>query len=95
MPPLPAIILLTIFYGIFWIFLREYTIAFFPGFVFGYLAYISLHYAEHRFKSPKFPPLQKLWKYHMLHHYRYPEEKIFGVSTLLWDRVFGTMPEEK
>jgi sterol desaturase/sphingolipid hydroxylase (fatty acid hydroxylase superfamily) len=95
MPPLPALILLSIFYGVFWSFMRSYTIAFFPGFVFGYLTYISLHYAEHRFKPPKFAPLNKLWKYHLLHHYRFSEDKAFGVSTLLWDRVFRTLPEEK
>ncbi len=38
MPPLPAIIVVSIFYGIFWLFLRDYTIAFFPGFVFEHMA---------------------------------------------------------
>lgn len=94
MPPLPALILLSAFYGLFWIFLRSYTIAFFPGFLFGYLSYISLHYAQHRLSPPKFGPWNKLWKYHLLHHYRFPEDKAFGVSTLLWDRVFGTLPQE-
>lgn len=92
MPPVPALMLLTIFYAIFWLFLREKAVAFFPGFLFGYLLYISLHYAEHRFKTPKFGPLKRLWKVHAMHHYKYPEDKAFGVSTLLWDRVFGTMP---
>lgn len=95
MPPLPALLLLSIFYGIFWLVLRQNAIAFFPGFLFGYLAYISLHYAQHRFKPPQFGPWNKLWKYHLLHHYRFPEDKAFGVSTLLWDRVFGTLPHEK
>lgn len=95
MPPLPAILLLSIFYGLFWLLMRHYAMAFFPGFLFGYLSYISLHYAQHRFKPPKFGPWNKLWKYHLLHHYRFPEDKAFGVSTLLWDRVFGTLPQEK
>lgn len=92
MPPLPALVLISVFYGIFWLVMREYAMAFFPGFLFGYTMYISLHYAEHRFKPPKFGPLNRLWKLHMLHHYKYPEEKAFGVSTNLWDVVFGTMP---
>jgi 4-hydroxysphinganine ceramide fatty acyl 2-hydroxylase len=54
--------------------------------------YISLHYAEHRFKAPRFGPLNRLWKFHMLHHYKYAEDKAFGVSTNLWDAVFGTLP---
>jgi sterol desaturase/sphingolipid hydroxylase (fatty acid hydroxylase superfamily) len=95
MPPLPALILLSIFYGIFWLIMRQYAIAFFPGFLFGYLSYISLHYAQHRIKPPRFRPWNKLWKYHLLHHYRFPEDKAFGVSTLLWDRVFGTLPKER
>ena len=41
-------------------------------------------------------PFKRLWKYHALHHYKYPETKAFGVSTTLWDWVFGTlcMPEK-
>ncbi len=95
MPPLPAFILVAVFYGIFWLILRTYAMAFLPGFLFGYVFYISLHYAEHRFKAPKFGPLHRLWRYHMLHHYKYPESKLFGVSTMLWDRIFDTMPTER
>jgi len=92
MPPLPAILLVAIFYAFFWLIIGNYALAFLPGFLFGYVLYISLHYAEHRYKAPKFGPLNRLWKYHMLHHYKYPESKVFGVSTIFWDKVFGTMP---
>ncbi len=95
MPPVPALILISLFYLIFWLIMRGYAMGFFPGFLFGYVLYISLHYAEHRYKTPAFGPLKRLWKFHVLHHYKYPETKAFGVSTLLWDRVFGTLPEEK
>ena len=94
MPPVPALLLLSLFYGLFWLALGELAIAFFPGFVFGYLLYISIHYAQHRFKTPKFFMFKRLWKYHAMHHYKYPEDKAFGVSTLLWDVVFGTLPKE-
>lgn len=93
MPPLPALILLAGFYGIFWLIMREYAIGFFPGFLWGYILYISIHYAQHRFKTPKFGPWRQLWKYHAMHHYKYPEDKAFGVSTSLWDFVFKTLPE--
>lgn len=93
MPPLPALVLILFFYGLFWLILRHNAIAFFPGFLFGYVLYISLHYAEHRVKSPRYGPFKKLWKYHMLHHYKYPETKAFGVSTILWDWIFGTLPD--
>jgi sterol desaturase/sphingolipid hydroxylase (fatty acid hydroxylase superfamily) len=92
MPPLPAILLAGIFYGLFWLIMRQYAVAFFPGFLFGYVMYISLHYAQHRFAPPAFGPLNRLWKFHALHHYKYPETKAFGVSTRLWDWLFGTLP---
>ena len=92
MPPLPAIILISLIFGLFWLIGGVYSIAFFPGFLIGYMLYIVLHYAQHRFVAPNFMPLKKLWKHHALHHYKYPETKAFGVSTRLWDFVFGTMP---
>lgn len=95
MPPVPALILLSILFGLFWLIMRQHAIAFFPGFLFGYVLYISIHYAEHKIKSPLYGPFKRLWKYHALHHYKYPETKAFGVSTTLWDRVFGTLPSLK
>lgn len=92
MPPLPALLLISLFYSIFWLVGGKYANAFFPGFLTGYIAYIILHYAQHRYKHPNFPPLKKLWKHHALHHYKYPETKAFGVSTRLWDYIFNTMP---
>ncbi len=100
MPPVPALLLMSlfycVFYGAFWLFgSPELAILFFPGFVLGYTAYISIHYLQHVIKPPKFGPLNRLWKFHALHHYKYPETKAFGVSTKLWDIVFGTLPDEK
>lgn len=94
MPPVPALVLISIFFGLFWLIMQQYAIAFFPGFLFGYVLYISLHYLQHLFKPPKFKPLNRLWKWHALHHYKYPESKAFGVSTNLWDVVFRTTPED-
>jgi sterol desaturase/sphingolipid hydroxylase (fatty acid hydroxylase superfamily) len=94
MPPVPALIGISIFFGIFWLIMQNYAFAFFPGFLLGYVAYISIHYMQHLFKPPAFPPLNRLWKWHALHHYKYPETKAFGVSTSLWDVVFGTQPRD-
>lgn len=93
MPPLPALILISVFYALIWLVMRDYAIAFFPGFLLGYVLYVSLHYLMHTTKPPKFAPLAKLWKSHALHHYKYPETKSFGVSTKLWDIIFGTLPD--
>lgn len=94
MPPLPALILISAFFGLFYLIMKDYAFAFFPGFLFGYVLYISLHYMQHLYKPPKFAPLNRLWKWHALHHYKYPETKAFGVSTNLWDVVFGTTPRD-
>jgi sterol desaturase/sphingolipid hydroxylase (fatty acid hydroxylase superfamily) len=94
MPPVPAIIGISIFFSIFWLIMGNYAFAFFPGFLLGYVAYISIHYMQHIFKPPAFGPINRLWKWHALHHYKYPETKAFGVSTSLWDVVFGTQPRD-
>ncbi len=94
MPPVPALILSAGFFGLFWLLMGEYTYAFWPGFMLGYNAYISFHYAQHVIKMPKFPPWRRLWKQHIIHHYKNPYIA-YGVSTNLWDFVFGTMARDK
>ncbi|MFM1913225.1 MAG: hypothetical protein RIR51_1063 [Bacteroidota bacterium] len=89
MPPLPSILLPSMIFGIIYLFLREWSFAFFPGFLFGYLLYGTMHYAIHSF-NPPFPWLKPLWKNHYLHHYK-DENKGFGVSSTFWDKIFGTM----
>jgi sterol desaturase/sphingolipid hydroxylase (fatty acid hydroxylase superfamily) len=88
MPPVPSLILASIIFGAQYFFLRQYTFMFFPGFLLGYLIYGSMHYAIHAWNPPtKF--LKPLWRNHHLHHYK-GEEKGFGVSTSVWDHIFGT-----
>jgi len=91
MPPVPGILMSSILLGIFSIFLGSYVYIFTAGFINGYLLYSSVHYSTHRFKPPKSKFLKTLWRHHNLHHYRFPD-KAFGVSSPLWDYVFGTMP---
>lgn len=89
MPPLPSIILASSIFGIQYLLLRENAFVFFPGFILGYLLYASMHYAIHAW-NPPFKWMKPLWRNHHLHHYK-DEHKGFGVSTTIWDRVFGTM----
>ena len=89
MPPVPSIILASAIFGLQYLFLRSNTYAFFPGFILGYLLYASMHYAIHAW-NPPFKWMKPLWRNHHLHHYK-DEHKGFGVSTTIWDRVFGTM----
>ncbi len=90
MPPVPSIIVAGVFFSLFKLILGVYVYAFFSGFVIGYLIYAMIHYATHAFRAPK-GPARFLWEYHNLHHFRYPD-KAFGVSSPLWDVVFGTYP---
>lgn len=92
MPPLPSIVLATIVFSLQYLVMGWNALGFFPGFMFGYLLYGSMHYAIHAFTPPSF--LKALWRNHHLHHYKYPE-KGFGVSSVLWDHVFGTVPPKK
>jgi sterol desaturase/sphingolipid hydroxylase (fatty acid hydroxylase superfamily) len=34
--------------------------------------------------------MKPLWRNHHLHHYK-DQDRGFGVSTTIWDRIFGTM----
>lgn len=93
MPPVPGLLLSGLFFLLFWLVSSTYAFVFFPGFMIGYLLYISMHYAQHRIKSPKYGPWKALWKHHHIHHYVNPYVA-HGVSTRLWDFVFGTMPKK-
>ncbi len=90
MPPAVSLTLAVIFWYAFKFSLGIYAFAFFPGFVAGYIVYDMTHYAIHHFKPPK-NKLRYLWKHHLQHHYKAPN-RAFGVSSPLWDYVFGTTP---
>jgi sterol desaturase/sphingolipid hydroxylase (fatty acid hydroxylase superfamily) len=62
----------------------------FAGIVSGYVAYDMLHYASHHFRL-KSPILKAIRRSHMQHHGTAHDMR-FGVSSPLWDYVFGTMP---
>lgn len=65
----------------------------FAGLLLGYLNYEWTHYSTHHVTQ------QTGWgrylrKLHMLHHFKYPD-KLFGVSSPLWDVVFGTYVSQR
>jgi sterol desaturase/sphingolipid hydroxylase (fatty acid hydroxylase superfamily) len=92
MPPVPVSLFILSFFGLFYLFMGQYTWFFLPGFEIGYLMYSLVHYAAHT--KPAIPFLAPLFLHHDLHHFRFPD-KAFGVSSRFWDRVFGTMPDLK
>lgn len=91
MPPVLSLILATVFFVIYRAVLGDYTFGFLSGFLMGYTAYLGVHYSIHAFKVPN-NFLKILWEHHLIHHYREPN-RAFGVSSPLWDFVFGTMPK--
>ena len=60
----------------------------FTGLVTGYFYYEWLHFRSHHGRA-KLRLFRYLKKYHLLHHYQTPELR-FGVSSPLFDVIFGT-----
>jgi sterol desaturase/sphingolipid hydroxylase (fatty acid hydroxylase superfamily) len=91
MPPVINLSLATLFYWSFYVLIQNkgITAGFFAGFTFGYMVYDLMHFASHfyNFKNGWF---QRIKRSHLLHHYREPNSG-FGLSTIFWDRVFGTL----
>jgi sterol desaturase/sphingolipid hydroxylase (fatty acid hydroxylase superfamily) len=89
MPPVPSLILAVVVLSLQYLILGKLAFMFFPGFIIGYLMYGTMHYAIHAW-NPPFKWMKPLWRNHHLHHYK-DQGKGYGVSTTIWDRVFGTM----
>lgn len=89
MPPVPSVLIAGVLFSLFKAGMGSNALVFFPGFLFGYLIYGSMHFAIHAW-NPPFKWMKPLWRNHHLHHYK-DEAKGFGVSSTLWDHVFGTM----
>jgi 4-hydroxysphinganine ceramide fatty acyl 2-hydroxylase len=81
--------LASLFFLLFYLVLGDPAVfPFSAGFFIGYLFYDITHYAVHHFpiKGRVFGALRE---WHMRHHFQQPERG-FGVSSPLWDYVFGT-----
>ena len=93
MPPIGAIILASILYPLFWLILGSYWVEpFFASFLIGYLTYDMIHFSVHHFKF-KTSFMSSLVYNHMTHHYKAPHSR-WGVTSPLWDYVFGTLTEK-
>lgn len=89
MPPLLSITLATVLLIIFRFVLGDYAFSFTAGFLVGYGGYLLVHYLVHIHRAPK-NMFRTLWINHGIHHYK-DGEIIFGVTSPLWDHVYGTM----
>lgn len=88
MPPILSVPLAVVFYVLFAALFGRVAPAISAGFAFGYVCYDSIHYMTHHF-AMKRGVLRWLKQYHLTHHYR-DDHVGFGVSSPLWDYVFGT-----
>ena len=88
MPPVPSLIISSLIFLLMYAAIQKNAIVFFPGFILGYLLYGSMHYAIHTW-APPFKWMKPIWRNHYLHHYK-NDQKGFGVSSHIWDLVFGT-----
>ena len=60
------------------------------GLLIGYFSYVLVHYGLHHWGSGGFRHLQKLKRHHALHHHL-EDQCNYGVTTTIWDRLFGTL----
>jgi sterol desaturase/sphingolipid hydroxylase (fatty acid hydroxylase superfamily) len=89
MPPSVSIPLAVVFYFLFqWAF-GPLMPAAFAGLVGGYLAYDTTHYLTHH--SPGKTALARYQKKRHFRHHYYDSTRNFGVSSPLWDVIWGTM----
>jgi len=63
--------------------------AFFPAMALGYILYDSIHYSIHHFSFESIIG-KYVQRVHLEHHYK-DAKSHFGVSSPLWDFVFGTL----
>jgi sterol desaturase/sphingolipid hydroxylase (fatty acid hydroxylase superfamily) len=91
MAPIVSLPLAAIFYGLFYLIFGQHTPAAFAGLLIGYLFYDMLHYATHHL-----PMKSGVWlflkRYHLRHHYQ-DDHAGYGVSSPVWDHIFGTTSE--
>lgn len=94
MPPSVSIPLASLFYFLFSFLIGSISVLpFFAGFLIGYLFYDMTHYAIHHFNMHS-----KFWltikHHHIKHHFQDPDRG-YGVSSPIWDYVFGTNYPDK
>jgi sterol desaturase/sphingolipid hydroxylase (fatty acid hydroxylase superfamily) len=92
-PPSISLPVAVVFYLLCILVLGRFGPAVFAGLALGYVCYETVHYAVHHFAMK-----QGVWKwlkhYHLRHHF-HDDHTGYGVSSPLWDFVFGTEREVK
>lgn len=68
------------------------AMCFHAGMTLGYLIYETAHLLSHARRRPA--AAAGLARYHALHHFQ-SADRAFGVTSPIWDWVFGTLPGER
>lgn len=91
MPPVLLLLLsFPVYCGFSLVFPQWFVWGGWPGGLFGYVLYDMIHYTTHHFAFlERIDHIREMKRYHMRHHFKYPLLG-FGVSTKIWDFVFGT-----
>jgi sterol desaturase/sphingolipid hydroxylase (fatty acid hydroxylase superfamily) len=90
MPPAGAVIVMAVLWALFsFLIPAPWAEPFCAFFIVGYLIYDYLHYATHHFRM-RHPLLDALKHHHMQHHFTSKNTR-YGVSSPVWDWVFGTL----
>jgi sterol desaturase/sphingolipid hydroxylase (fatty acid hydroxylase superfamily) len=63
------------------------------GLLAGFFRYETMHWRFH-FRAPRSERERRLRAHHLAHHFRNPRA-YHGVTTRIWDRVFGSLPAER
>jgi 4-hydroxysphinganine ceramide fatty acyl 2-hydroxylase len=95
-PPAPAVILCVIVGYLSRLWSKPFIpdldgfAVFYSGMVFGYILYDLMHYAFHHGNWSPNSYMGRMRKYHLRHHYNNQYNVGFGITSPLWDYVFGT-----
>ena len=65
--------------------------ALFGAVLVGYVGYDLMHYSQHHVHFARGSYLGQMKSYHMKHHYSGQQDLGFGITSTLWDHVFGTL----
>ncbi|XP_050305708.1 fatty acid 2-hydroxylase isoform X2 [Anthonomus grandis grandis] len=89
-PPVPAAIIALTLYKFFSIFLPESCIILVvAGALIGYVTYDMIHFYLHYGAPSEDSYFYHLKRYHNQHHFAHHDSG-FGISSILWDKIFGT-----
>jgi sterol desaturase/sphingolipid hydroxylase (fatty acid hydroxylase superfamily) len=98
MPPIVSVPLALVFYGLYTLIVGvilhapDWVAPIYAASILGYVTYDMIHYATHHLPM-RGRILKALKRQHMLHHYKTPWAR-FGVTSLVWDVIFGTLPDK-